>query len=169
MYKKILVPLDGSPAAECVLPHARILAQCFDAHLYLLHIVADPVFEPLFSGAKLASATHTGFVNACVQAQEYLDRLAAQLRRAGIAVSTAIGEGIIADTILQYEKQLHADLVVVASHGQSQPHTWHLGEVTYRIVHESEIPVLVIQAEQATTRLAQTDQTNREGAWYAEL
>lgn len=148
MYQKILVPLDGSALAETVIPHVRMLAESHATEILLLQIVVDPIYDLILSGPKLAAATHGCASNQRVQSQNYLDRVATCLREHGITVTTIVCEGVVAETILAYGEKFQADLIVLATHGVNTPSGWQLGNVTYRIVHDAQVPVLLIRTEQ---------------------
>ncbi len=147
MYEKILVPLDGSSSAESVLPHVQMLATTHNAEVVLLQIVVDPIYDLLLTGPKLAAATHDRVFSRRTITQHYLDCLAARLEEAGIRVTTVVCEGIVVEKILDCAHQVQADLIVVTTHGISSPSHWKLGNVTYRLVHDSDIPVLLIRTK----------------------
>ncbi|MBI5301485.1 MAG: universal stress protein [Chloroflexi bacterium] len=163
MYRKILVPLDGSSLAEGVLPHVRMLAENFDAEIVLLQIVVDPIYDLLLSGPKLAAATHDSGSTQHPRSQSYLDCVAKPLREAGLEVTTMVCEGLVAETILACGERFQVDLIVMATHGVNTPSGWQLGNVTYRIVHDAKAPVLLIRAQQPSfpgAELAMATQSN---------
>jgi len=150
MYQKILVPLDGSSLAESVLPHVRALASTHNAEVVLLQVIVDPIYDLILIGPKLATATHEGMFSQREGAQTYLDCLALQLREHGVRVTTLIAEGMVVEKILDCAKQVAADVIVLTTHGHSLSCRWKLGNVTYRLVHDSEIPVLLVRAQQSS-------------------
>jgi len=164
MYKKILVPLDGSKLAECALPHAEELAKgCDTAEVMLVSVTervqgyravegsAEPVV--LSGGGWLGSIqpprqrlVPEAFGKKEKQAQRYLDRIAKTLTAKGINVSTEVVLWKPAEAIVGYAKQYGCDLIVMASHGRSGPSRWAYGSVADKVLRMSCIPVLMIRA-----------------------
>ena len=150
MYKKILVPLDGSKLAECALPYVEELAKGCNTEEVILVSVTERVqgyraFEdpsqPL--GQQLVPEA---FGKKEKQAQRYLDRIAEKMAAKGINVSTEVLLWKPAEAIVGYAKQFGCDLIVMASHGRSGPSRWAHGSVADKVLKGSCIPVLVIRA-----------------------
>jgi nucleotide-binding universal stress UspA family protein len=150
MYKKILVPLDGSKLAECVLPHVEELAKGCDTEKVILVSVTERVqgyraFEdpsqPL--GQRLAPEA-VGKKEK--QAQGYLDRIAKAMAAKGINVSTEVLLWKPAEAIVGYANQSGCDLIVMASHGRSGPSRWAHGSVADKVFRASCVPVLMVRA-----------------------
>lgn len=150
MYQKILVPLDGSPLAESVLPHVQMLAENHAAEIILLQVVVDPVYDLLMVGPKLATASRAQAPTLRITAEHYLNGVALQLRAQGLKVTTLVSEGIVAESILACGAQAQVDLIVLATHGVHSPGNWQLGNIAYRVIHNAPVPVLVIRAKQPT-------------------
>ena len=144
MYKKILVPLDGSAVAETVLPHVQDLAQRGDSQIILLRVAVEPIYDLLFTGAKLAAATLENSVTAGLDAKIYLEIIGARLQRDGLNVTTEVRAGRIADTVLGYAEESGVDLIVLCAKGSGQHNGFALGSITYRIMHGAHVPVLLI-------------------------
>jgi nucleotide-binding universal stress UspA family protein len=164
MYKKILVPLDGSKLAECALPHAEELAEgCNTEEVILVSVTervqgyravegsAEPVV--LSGGGWVGSSQPRGqrlvpeaFGKKEKQAQRYLDRVAKKMAAKGIKVSTDVLLWKPAEAIVGYAKQYGCDLIVMATHGRSGPSRWAYGSVADKVLRSSGIPVLLIRA-----------------------
>ena len=149
MYKKILVPLDGSKLAECALPHAEELAKGADTEKVILVSVTERVqgyraFEdpsqPL--GQQLAPEA-VGKKE--TQAQRYLGRIAKAMEDRGIKVSTEVLLGDPAEEIIIYAKHPGCDVIVMSSHGRSGISRWTHGSVADRIFRGSPVPVLMVR------------------------
>ncbi|MFC1846199.1 universal stress protein, partial [Chloroflexota bacterium] len=141
MFMKILVPLDGSEVAECVLPHVEAIAMSdASVHVTFLYVV-QPLDYPL-TDSKYRTHIES---EAREAAEDYLDRLQKKLeyndRTQGIVVMDKAADGII-----DYAEKNKMDLIVMASHGLSGKSKWHRGSVTDKVLHESEIPILRIKA-----------------------
>src|SRR5690606_1141491 len=87
MFERILLPLDGSTLAECVLPHAVALSRATNAQLVLLHVV-EPVPE---QGPMATDPLHWHLLKA--ETRAYLDEISERLRRVGLAVEGVQLEG----------------------------------------------------------------------------
>ena len=150
MYKKILVPLDGSKLAECALPYAEALAKGCDAEKVILVSVTERVqgyraFEepsqPL--GQQLVPEA---FGKQEEQAQKYLGRIAKAMEAKGIKVGTEVLLGDPAEEIIIYAKHPGCDLIVISSHGRSGISRWTHGSVADRVFRGSPVPVLMVKA-----------------------
>jgi nucleotide-binding universal stress UspA family protein len=164
MYKKILVPLDGSKLAECALPHAEELAKGCNTEEVTLVSVTERVqgyralegpSEPVVGsgGGWMASSQPSGqrlvpeaFGKKEKQAQRYLDRIAKGMAAKGINVSTDVLLWKPAEAIVGYAKQYGCDLIIIASHGRSGPSRWTHGSVADKVLRSSTVPVLMIRA-----------------------
>jgi nucleotide-binding universal stress UspA family protein len=150
MYKKILVPLDGSKLAECAIPYAEALAKGCDTEKLILVSVTERVqgyrvFEepsqPL--GQRLAPEA---FGKKEKQAQKYLGRIAKAMEAKGIKVDTEVLLGNPVEEIIIYAKHLGCDLIVISSHGRSGVSRWTHGSVADRVFRGSPVPVLMVRA-----------------------
>jgi nucleotide-binding universal stress UspA family protein len=149
MYKKIVVPLDGSDLSEAALPHARALAEKTGAELLLLRVAVSPLYleaplDPTFSAVIVESA-----LTMQKEAAQYLERIAAPLREADLNVTTQVHDGgVAAEAILNEATKFGADLIVMSTHGRSGVTRWLIGSVADRVVHGAQIPVMLIRSQQ---------------------
>ena len=144
MYRKILVPLDGSKTAEGVLPHAKALAYSEGAELLLLTVAANPVMDFAFSDPAIAQKAEREQEE---QSQKYTSRIESELRQAGFRVSTLLRIGAVADTILNVAEEMQVDVIAMSTHGRTGPARWLLGSIADKVVRNSQIPVLLIRAK----------------------
>ena len=141
MYKKILVPLDGSTLAEAVLPHAQALAKAEGAELILLSVPVVPNLEFLTRSPNLA----TQVIEASEKETEvYLIKEEAKLTKEGSKVSHIMREGPIPEMILKVAEEVHADVITMSTHGRTGIQRFLMGSVADRVVHYSHIPVMLI-------------------------
>lgn len=143
MYRKILVPLDGSKVAEGVLPHAKDLAYSQGAELILLNIGANPAMDFAFSDPGLA---RSAVVEQEERSKKYMNVIEQDLKSAGFKTSTVLRVGSVAETILGVAEELDVDCIAMSTHGRTGPARWLLGSIAERVVHNSKIPVLLIRA-----------------------
>ncbi len=143
MYKKILVPLDGSKTAEEVLPHAKALAYSEGAEILLLNVVANPAVEFAFSDPAIAAET---IAEEEAAGKKYMAGIESQLKSEGFKVSIILAEGSAANTILKTAEQKKVDVIAMSTHGRTGPAHWFMGSVAERVVHNSKIPVVLIRS-----------------------
>jgi nucleotide-binding universal stress UspA family protein len=143
MYRKALVPLDGSELAECALHEALKLARGgFVEEVVILSVVDVP--SVLFAGME--SFAVVDMKNGmCERTREYLARIASDLAASGITVKTALGEGEAARTIIDYATENVVDLIVIATHGYTGFKQWLLGSIARKVLERSPAPVLLIR------------------------
>jgi len=147
MYNKILVPLDGSKLAECVLPHLETLVRGCQVREVAFVRVVEPFHLPRRDEYVLP-AEEIDKINTqtATQARDYLKRLVEGLHYAEVKTSWEILSGNPAEAIGNYATQHGADLILIATHGRSGVSRWARGSVADRILRSSCIPVLMIRA-----------------------
>jgi nucleotide-binding universal stress UspA family protein len=142
MYKKILVPLDGSEFAESVLSHVKTIASdCKTSEVVLLFVVEPSVsvaFDVPVEWLDEAKKKGLDF------ARDYLNQIAADLEKSGVTVSCKVKEGISAETILSCLKTDNIDLLIISTHGRSGITRWVFGSVADKVIHHSSVPVLIV-------------------------
>ncbi len=141
MYKKILVPLDGSPLAEAALPHARELAKSEGAEIVLLRVPLIPKIEFLSRNPAIAEKMIDDTER---QTEGYLEAEVDALKRDGTKVSSIMREGPIPETILAVAEETHADVIAMSTHGRSGVQRWLMGSVAEQVVHHAHIPVMLV-------------------------
>lgn len=143
MYKKILVPLDGSELAECVLPHVEAVASGSDrGKVVLLRIV-----EPLPAGTPPAVDFEMVQKAGVKEAEKYLARIQAKLSKEGLDVEVQVLTGRPAETITDFVQHEKVDLIALATHGRSGISRWVFGSVADKLVRSLSVPVLLIRPE----------------------
>jgi nucleotide-binding universal stress UspA family protein len=147
MYKRILLPLDGSPLAEQALPHAIAIAERFQSELVLLRVLIPLSRPPTAAEAALQRAEGA----TAVFAREYLERVAASVQERGITVQMITIEGRPHLQIIQYAETNQVDLIVMCTHGQSGLSRWLMGSVSDRVVRGAGVPVLLVRAQKKET------------------
>jgi nucleotide-binding universal stress UspA family protein len=142
MYKKILVPLDGSELAEIALPYAEGLAARLGSELTLIHICDSDKAEDYH--------THDAYL------QKIADTVRQRLGAEGIKVEPAHLVGHAAEQIVDYADSEDTGLIVMATHGHSGIRRWVLGDVAAKVVRATNRPVALIRAEGARSDVRET-------------
>jgi nucleotide-binding universal stress UspA family protein len=152
MYKKVLVPLDGSELAECALNHIKNLAKdgSIGEVVLLNAVVLELPLREINSeedGALDKGFDYRAFREAHFsKSRKYLEGAKAKLSSAGIKVKTeSIETGRPANLIIDYAKENAMDMIVIATHGHSGMRNMLLGSVAFRVLHEANVPVLLIR------------------------
>lgn len=131
MIEYLLVPLDGSPLADQILPYVRVLGRALNVPVRLLHVDR---------AAAAPAETVPHFADA------YLERAALTIQQAGLTVERHLMASAPADAILTYMQQHPFGLTMMVTHGYSGLRQWALGSVTDRVVSATSAPVFVVRA-----------------------
>ena len=146
MIDPILVPLDGSLIAECVLPHAAAIARAFDAKVILLRVL-----EKNQANEKAQLFDLLNWQINKTGAKLYLEKISARLQKSGLRIETAVLEGLVAESITEYALSRGIKLIILSSHGRSGLSQWGISSVTQKIIFSAPTSMLIIRARQPAT------------------
>ncbi len=141
MFKRILLPLDGSKLAECVLAHLVAIAGVSDSDVRLLRVL-----EPSLGSMRMQLIDPVDWQIRKAEAVSYLGGLAARLQDADLHVSTEIREGKPAEQIIESARSWSADLILMSSHGQSGLSPWNVSSVVQHVILHSHCSVMIVRA-----------------------
>ncbi|MEE9618246.1 MAG: universal stress protein [Anaerolineae bacterium] len=150
MYRKVVVPLDGSELAEEVLPHVVEMIRGRDSQAYLLSVApmmrgaARPVVDLRPDGEERQRVEQ--------ELKEYLRKVASRLESVAAEVEVTVRSGRPADEILIFADNVGADLIAMTTHGRSGIRDWIFGSVADRILRGATCPVLLVRAGQTKLR-----------------
>lgn len=144
MYKRILVPLDGTKNSEAILPQVKSLAKQCGATIILLEVLESlpphaVVIEP--------DLINQGISQRASQVRQYVHDIEEQLRQEGCDVEAVVKHGTVVETILSVAQEAGIDLIAMASHGYTGLKRLIYGSVAGEILHRSRAPLLVLHAE----------------------
>ena len=144
MFSRILLPLDRSALAECVLPHTIAIARAFDSHVTLLHVMDTPrearwrrAMDPLNWQIRKAEAT------------AYLSEVDLRLQAAGLLTEAHILEGVAAEQVIAFADTHASQLIILSSHGQSGLSEWGASSVVQKIAQRARTSVMIVRAGRA--------------------
>lgn len=137
MFRKILVPLDGSTIAEQIFLKLREVTNG-EREVHLLR-VANAAQLPGVDPAELQ-------VSVLREAEEYLAGLEARLRAEGMRVESHVRYGHPAEEIIEHIRHRDYDLIAMTTHGRSGVSRLLMGSVTESVIRRAAIPVLVVRA-----------------------
>lgn len=142
MYKRALVPLDGSPMAERILPFIVQIAGPLDLEVVLVRVMS-PIAPNAIEGTTYFTVDDVGA--RLTEAREYLAPLAANLRGRGIRAMTDARHGEPVREIVAAAREHTADLIAMTTHGRSGVSRLLFGSVAEAVLREAEIPVLMMR------------------------
>lgn len=156
MFKRIVVPLDGSSRAEHALPVAARIARASGGSLVLVQVISPPID---YGGglAPIPLVTDSVIEADLATVTEYLNTLVRSPVLAGIETRTEVCFGLAAQHIIATAESHECDLVVLCSHGRTGFTRWALGSVAHTLVHQSTIPVLVLRESESMAPLLRFD------------
>jgi len=146
VYRRVLVPLDGSPVAEAIVPFILQIAGPLDIAVRLLAAV-----EPI----QPTMAEDPGFVMTqdldarTRSAEEYLAPIAAALRGRGIDTEWEVRRGSAAAAILAAAKAWGADLIAMSTHGRGGFGRLLFGSVAEHVLRHADVPVFLMRQTEA--------------------
>ncbi len=154
MYKRILVPLDGSERAEKILPHVEKLAGPGDSTVILLDVI-----EPVTSGYTPSSSMMVtpppqeleiywkSLQAAEEEAKQYIQKQAERLNKKQIETEILIVRGDPVNSIVNTARDRDVDLIAMTSHGRTGLERVFYGSVTSGVLHKVDRPLLLIRAQ----------------------
>lgn len=145
MYKKILVPLDGSKRAEVILPHVESLAKCYHAEVVFLGVVEPvPIIVP-YNGMypQFDEQQHLQRID---EMEAYLAGQRGEFRENGISAQMQVGHGPVVEEIIAAAECEDVDLIAMASHGRTGLPRVFYGSVAAGVLHRVDRPLLLIRS-----------------------
>lgn len=143
MYKRILVPLDGSDLAKKALPQAEKLARVFDSDIILFQVVP---FMPIYGSPEMVTPLIIDEKQR-EAAERELASLTEELKKSGLKVSATVKTGQnVAVEIIDFAKENRIDLIVMNTHGRSGITRWVLGSVALKLLTRAETPILLLRS-----------------------
>lgn len=145
MYRKILVPLDGSTFAEAALPLALALSRKTNAGIHIVSVV-EPIPALAYDEWEAAARDWS---------EDYISIVAERIRgEAGGEVTTGLRSGHVVETLLNEAGATHADLVVMATHGRGALSRAWLGSAADAIMRQAKMPVLFVRPDEGPVDVA---------------
>ena len=148
MYKKIMVPLDGSQIAETVFPHLETVVKgCQEKPEVVLVQAVEPISIPMgrevsqFASIKQVQDFESHQKN---DAEKYLNEIAAYLESRGIKCRVEVITGRAGEVLAAYVNKNNVDLVVMATRGRSGIKKMVLGSVAERLLRSVSVPILMV-------------------------
>jgi nucleotide-binding universal stress UspA family protein len=142
MINHIIVPLDGSTLAECVLPHVAAIAPVTHARITLLHVL-----QQARTGDSTPAVDPVEWHLQKQNAEKYLEGIVNRLGEAGIlGVEPVILEGNPAGSVIDYARNNNVDLIALSTHGRSGLSGWNVSGIVQKILLRSYTSTLLVRA-----------------------
>ncbi len=142
MFKKILVPLDGSELAERALPYAQNIAHCFESELILLHILSPAEILAEYGESCIHPDHHLQERKA--KTKTYLSLIQDGLTEQHTHIEFLMGSPV-AEMILETATDKTVDLIVMSTHGYSGSDRRIYGSVAGKVLQETACPVFLVR------------------------
>jgi nucleotide-binding universal stress UspA family protein len=146
MFRRVIVPLDGSALAEGIIPFLLQIAGPLDAEIVLLRVL-QPVPPEVIEGSR--HVVLEDVESRMAEARSYLAPIAAQLAAAGIRVTTEVRRGEPVLEILAGAREMGADLIAMTTHGRSGLGRLLFGSVAEAVLRQTEVPVFLMRLTEA--------------------
>jgi nucleotide-binding universal stress UspA family protein len=137
MFKKILVPLDGSELAAKIIPQVADLAKSQNAEAVLLYVYQD-------WGEAASKEVKNVIAIEVKNCEASLAQSARDLEAGGVKATVVCTAGTPAQAIIAYADQNPVDLIAMATHGRGEV-AWVLGSVAEKVVSHATVPVLLFR------------------------
>lgn len=144
MFKRILIPLDGSELAECALKVVKSMVEPKDCELVLLRVAAHQFSTFYLDDPEVVRGLLEADRTQCLS---YLQVVASDLSKLGYPAKTIVRDGLAPQLILETAETEGADLIAMSTHGRTGMSRWLIGSVADKIVHGSKVPVLLVRPE----------------------
>jgi nucleotide-binding universal stress UspA family protein len=146
MYKRALVPLDGSSVAEAIIPFILDIAGPLDMEVILLRVV-EPIVPIVIEGSRHVEVEDVEARR--TDAEEYLAPIAVELRNKAVRVESQVRRGNPADEIVAAARETGADLIAMSTHGRGGLGRLVFGSVAQAVLRHVDTPVLLMRATEA--------------------
>ena len=147
MYKRALIPLDGSAVAESIVPFILEIAGPLDMQVALVRVIVPS--PPL---AVEGAVVFDDVEKLRADAEAYLAGVAAELRTKGVRVTTTVRQGEPVEQILAAARDAEADLIAMTTHGRSGLSRLLFGSITAAVLTRAETPVFMMRQTAAQVR-----------------
>jgi nucleotide-binding universal stress UspA family protein len=146
MFKRILLPLDRSPLAECVLPHTVAVARAFASQVMPLHVVETA------RGSRWRRAVDPlNWLIRKAETESYLNDLTLRLHKAGLPAEKQILEGPAAERIVEFAHKNDVPLIMLSSHGKSGLSGWNVSGIVQKVILRAHTSIMIVRAYQPTS------------------
>lgn len=145
MFERILVPLDGSPTAELILPQIARILNREDSEIILLRVIDTPDAPGMVLDDGIWNCEREA-------ATKYVHDLALRLGKKTPKVHARIADGRAADVILETARTEGATMIAMTTHGRTGFERWAMGSVAEKVARACDVPLLLVRSFRRKTR-----------------
>ena len=145
MYRKILMPADGSPSSELAIEKGLELAKLTGAEVTFLHILENPLAAGYVAAANMAYSAEL-YEDLRNSANQLLEHVVAMALEKGVTAKGVLVEDVDPVQAIHEAEKDH-DLVVMGTHGRRGFNRWMFGSVAGGALRRSTVPYLVVRSE----------------------
>lgn len=145
MYRKILMPADGSPSSELAIEKGLELAKLTGAEVTFLHILENPLAAGYVAAANMAYSAEL-YEDLRNSANQLLEHVVAMALEKGVTAKGVLVEDVDPVQAIHEAEKDH-DLVVMGTHGRRGFNRWMFGSVAEGALRRSTVPYLVVRSE----------------------
>jgi nucleotide-binding universal stress UspA family protein len=146
MYKRALVPLDGSAVAEAIIPFIVDIAGPLDMEVVLLRVI-EPIAPVVIEGTRHVEVEDVEARR--TDAEEYLAPIAVELRNKAVRVESRVRRGNATEEIVAAAREMRADLIAMSTHGRGGLGRLMFGSVAQGVLRHVDMPVFLMRATEA--------------------
>lgn len=143
MFDTILVPLDGSQLADCVLPHVAAISRAFDAEIILLRML-----EKNLAGTSAQMFDLLNWQINKTKSALYLEKTKERFQDLSVRARIAVVEGLVAKGIIEFAQSEGIKLIVLSTHGRNGLTEWGISSITQKIILSAQTSLLLVRAHQ---------------------
>jgi nucleotide-binding universal stress UspA family protein len=146
LFKRILVPLDASELSARVIPYVVEIASRLKSQVVLFHVVQTDKHMHTLGRIDSVPIREEEMASLIARSEEYLSREKGKFDNAGVAVTSVVKSGNVAEEIIKYASDQECSLIAQSSHGHSGFEAWIIGSVTTKILHAGNKSLLFVPA-----------------------
>jgi nucleotide-binding universal stress UspA family protein len=147
MYKHIMVPLDGSKLAECVLPHLQsITKSCESGKVTFIRIVVPLHLHEGLEDRIPVEERRKIEGDSVKVAKEYLENVIKKTNLPNITAKSAVSQGQVNEKLLEFAEGNAVDLIMFSTHGRSGINRWVWGSTADKLLRSVCVPVIMVRA-----------------------
>jgi nucleotide-binding universal stress UspA family protein len=148
VFKKILLPLDGSPMGEAALPYVKAIAQALDCEVILLGVVEVVQHIHTIGGPDHFIYSEQQIEQMKSETARYLEKVSEQFAKEKAHI--ILRKGDPAQEIIKISAEENVNVVAMSSHGKSGITRWIMGSVSNKVLHAGKTPLLLVRPKKTS-------------------
>jgi len=147
LFRRILLPLDGSEAGEAALPHIKELTGKVASEVILFQVATEGKHVHTVGGLNYVRFERHILDSIKAKGAEYLNRVASRLEGTQAKVRCELKTGDTAKEIIDFADEIDASLVAMSTHGHSGIERWAFGSIAHRVLHHGHTHLLLVRSQ----------------------